>query len=101
VLGRRSLDNRHAVTLVRCGSRVLVLGFSPQGMHTLAEVTDPVEVDFLSGLCRPSGESTPFAQAIWDVFRREPPAAPVHDANHSSSRPTTTAPHREAYAPHA
>lgn len=51
VLGRRSLDFRNAVHLVRLGSRLLVLGVSPEGMRTLAEITDPVEVDYLAGLC--------------------------------------------------
>jgi flagellar biogenesis protein FliO len=70
VLGRRNVDSRHAVTLLRCGSRILVIGFSPQGMQVLTEMTDPVEVDFLTGLCRQSGEDTQFTQAFLDLFRR-------------------------------
>lgn len=61
-LGRRSLDPRNAVHLVRCGSRILVLGVSPQGMTSLAEITDPVEVDTLTGLCRPQGEGETTSQ---------------------------------------
>lgn len=50
-LGRKLLEHRHAIHLVRCGSRILVIGSSPQGLNTLAEITDPVEVDYLSGIC--------------------------------------------------
>jgi len=50
-LGRKLLENRHAIHLVRCGSRILVIGASPAGLNTLAEITDPVEVDYLAGQC--------------------------------------------------
>ncbi len=59
VRGRRQLDTRQSIQLVRVGRRVLVLGASIDGLRTLAEVTDPVEVDYLSGLCRPLGDSPP------------------------------------------
>lgn len=51
-LGKRHIDPRQVVYLVRLGSRILVLGSSPAGLNTLAEVTDPIEVDLLAGLCR-------------------------------------------------
>jgi flagellar biogenesis protein FliO len=45
VLGRASLSPRQAVTLVRVGDRVLILGTGPQGAPThLGEVTDPAEL---------------------------------------------------------
>jgi flagellar biogenesis protein FliO len=58
VLGRRSLEPRAAIHLVRCGSRILVLGTTPQGMVSLAEITDAAEVDFVSGLCRAEDEAS-------------------------------------------
>jgi len=51
-LGRRPLDARSAVHLLRCGARILVVGNSPQGLQTLSEITDPIEVDYLTGLCK-------------------------------------------------
>jgi flagellar biogenesis protein FliO len=54
VLGRKALDYRHQIHLVRCGSRMLVLGTSQEGMRTLSEITDPVEIDYLAGLCKAS-----------------------------------------------
>lgn len=38
VLDRHSLDARHQVYLLRCGDRILVLGVSPQGLATLANL---------------------------------------------------------------
>ena len=60
-LGKRPLDLRNSIQLVRCGSRILVLGISPQGLNTLAEITDPIEVDYLTGLCQPQDPSNPAA----------------------------------------
>ena len=55
VLGRRHVDARNSIQLVRCGSRILVLAnCAQQGLRTLAEISDPVEVDLLAGLCRRS-----------------------------------------------
>lgn len=79
VLGRRPLDYRHSVHLVRCGSRLLVLGASNEGLRTLAEITDPVEVDFLAGQCQ-SASNTSVADSFGQLFRRfrssEPPESP-------------------------
>jgi flagellar biogenesis protein FliO len=54
VLGRKALDYRHQIHLVRCGSRMLVLGTSQEGMRTLCEISDRVEIDCLAGLCKAS-----------------------------------------------
>lgn len=51
-LGRRAIDARQSLLLVRIGSRILVLGSSPAGLQTLSEITDPVEVDLLAGICK-------------------------------------------------
>jgi flagellar biogenesis protein FliO len=52
VLGRRFLDQRQSIVLVRIGSRILVVGSSAAGMQGLGELSDPVEVDLIAGLCR-------------------------------------------------
>lgn len=54
LLGRRSLEQKVAIHLVRCGSRVLVLSVSPEGARTLAEIADPAEVRELVGICHAS-----------------------------------------------
>jgi flagellar biogenesis protein FliO len=55
VLGRKPLDYRNTIHLVRCGSKLLILGSSQAGLTPLSEISDPVEVDYLAGLCKPSG----------------------------------------------
>lgn len=51
LLGRRVIEQKVAIHLVRCGSRVLVLGVSPDGARTLSEITDPAEVRRLVDAC--------------------------------------------------
>jgi flagellar biogenesis protein FliO len=63
VLGRRALDPRQSIYLVRLGSRILVLGSTAGGLSTLAEISDPVEVDLVAGLCRPRPEGHTADQA--------------------------------------
>lgn len=66
-LGRRPLDARSTVHLLRCGARILVVGSSPQGLHTLSEITDPIEVDYLTGLCKSQSngaEKTTFQSSL-------------------------------------
>jgi flagellar biogenesis protein FliO len=75
-LGQRVLGRGVAVHLLRCGSRVLLVGVGPDGVRTLSEITDPVEVDLLTGACRRrDDERSSFAQ----VFRRKETAAPTLD----------------------
>jgi flagellar biogenesis protein FliO len=69
VLGRRSIDARHSIQLVRCGTRILILANSAQhGLQMLSEVTDPVEVDLLAGMCKQTETNSVtqnFAQFLW------------------------------------
>lgn len=51
LLGRRSLEQKVAIHLVRCGGRVLVLSVSSEGARTLSEITDPAEVRQLVDAC--------------------------------------------------
>jgi flagellar biogenesis protein FliO len=69
VLGRKSLDYRNTLHLVRCGSRVLVIGSSPDGLSSLAEINDPDEVETLSELCKPTATESP-VETIAQYFRR-------------------------------
>lgn len=55
VLGKRFIDSRNSVQLVRCGSKILILANSSQhGLRTLSEITDPSEVELLTGQCVPN-----------------------------------------------
>ena len=52
VLGQTTLGHRQQAQLVRLGRTLLLIGVSPAGAETLAEVTDASEVDRLAALCR-------------------------------------------------
>lgn len=70
VLGTATLQPRLTVSLVRVGSRVVVLGHSAQGVHTITEITDLDEANRLIATCR--GESTVgFANEL-KAIEREP-----------------------------
>ncbi len=70
LLGKRHIDQQQAICLVRLGSRILVLGSSPNGLQTLSEISDPVEVDYLAGLCRQP--NTDAAHTFRSLFQRHP-----------------------------
>lgn len=57
VLGRKTIEPRAAVHLVRCGNRILLIGSSPAGLTTLTQFDDPVDVDHLAGMCRADSDS--------------------------------------------
>jgi flagellar biogenesis protein FliO len=84
VLGRKALDYRHTIHLVRFGSRMLMVGTSQEGMRALSEITDPVEIDYLAGLCRPS-EPASVAGTFSQLFQRfqNPEPAPAESESHA------------------
>ncbi|MEC8338696.1 MAG: flagellar biosynthetic protein FliO [Planctomycetota bacterium] len=53
ILGRGNLGAKHDVQLVRLGSRILLIGHSPNTIQTLVEITDPREVQSMLQRCRP------------------------------------------------
>jgi hypothetical protein len=69
VLGRVPLAARQFAQLVRVGNKLVLLSVTPAGAETLTEITDPVEIDRLLGLCleRQSHSST---SEFDDVFRK-------------------------------
>lgn len=76
ILGRKPLDSKHSLTLVKCGSRILVLGFSPHGMHTLTEISEAGEVDLLAGLCATTPSETQATPPFRDLWKRTAAPAP-------------------------
>lgn len=57
-LGRRQIEPRIAVHLVKCGERILVLSVAPEGVRTLSEIRDPAEVERLVDACDASSTSS-------------------------------------------
>ncbi len=77
VLGRAPLTGRQQVHLLRLGHKLVLVSVDAGGAETLAEVTDPEEVDRLAGLCRqaqPNSASAAFRQ-VFQQFSREPAGA--------------------------
>ncbi|HET6883782.1 MAG TPA: flagellar biosynthetic protein FliO [Pirellulales bacterium] len=73
VLGRTPLTGRQFAHLIRCGNKLLLVYLAPGCAETLTEITDPVEVDRLAGLCRqvhPHSATTSFRQ-VFQQFSRE------------------------------
>ncbi len=69
VLGRKPLAARTSLQLVRLGSKLVLVAVMPDGVETISELTDPVEVDRLSGLCRQKGPGSitqSFAEILSD-----------------------------------
>jgi len=63
VLGRTPLTGRLQAHLVRCGNKILLVSVTPTGAETLTEITDPIEVDRLAGICfqgKPQSATTSF-----------------------------------------
>ncbi|MEX2173309.1 MAG: flagellar biosynthetic protein FliO [Pirellulaceae bacterium] len=52
LLGRAPLAGRQQMQLIRVGNKLLLVAMSAGGAETLTEITDPVEVEHLAGLCR-------------------------------------------------
>jgi len=57
VLARTNVSARQQLLLVRLGRRLVLVGSGPEGMSTLAEVTDPGEVDALLARARGGREA--------------------------------------------
>ncbi len=90
LLGRRMIDQRQAIHLVRLGTRILVLGSSAAGLRTLAEISDPVEVDFLAGLCQKRGGASEGVQSFRTMFKRQPPEVSTHPATTATITTTSS-----------
>jgi flagellar biogenesis protein FliO len=78
VLGRAPLNGRQQVQLLRCGNRLLLVSVTPSGAETLTEITDPAEVDRLSGLCRQS-QSGSSSAAFKQIFEQLAPRRPARN----------------------
>lgn len=57
VVGTAPLNPRQNFQLVRLGSKLLVLVSGEEGTSPVAEVTDPDEVEYLTGICNQKGSS--------------------------------------------
>lgn len=70
VLGQTSLSARQRLCLIRLGRKVILVAVSPDGLETLSEIDDPVEVDHLVGLCasQRNGSSTQAFKSLFSQY---------------------------------
>ncbi len=57
ILGRTHFDTQKYLALVRVGTRVLIVGVSPNGFDQLSEITDPDEVTEVLSAAKPKTSS--------------------------------------------
>jgi flagellar biogenesis protein FliO len=72
VLGRAPLTPQSFAHLLRLGNKLVLVAMSPDGIQPLTEITDPMEVDRLTGLCasgRGHGPSAEFQQVLAQLSR--------------------------------
>lgn len=70
VLGRVSLGHRQQATLIRVGAKLVLVAVSQHGAEALTEITDPDEVERLSGICeseRPGSASATFRELLGEL----------------------------------
>jgi flagellar biogenesis protein FliO len=74
VLGRVPLESRQFAQLLRVGNKLVLISLTPSGAETLTEVTDPVEVDRIVGLCQQSHphSTTKAFEQVFQQLSREP-----------------------------
>jgi flagellar biogenesis protein FliO len=87
VLGRRFLDPRQSVLLLRIGSRILVVGSSTAGLQGLGELSDPVEVDLIAGICRGTRNGQGLGNSFLGLLKG-------HSRMQAATRPRNQPPHR-------
>lgn len=70
LLGKRIIEPRVSIHIVRCGPKILVLGVAPDGVRTLTEITDPVEIDMIAGACRRKETSGPASASFSGLMQQ-------------------------------
>jgi flagellar biogenesis protein FliO len=93
VLGRRYLDQRQSILLLRIGSRILVVGSSPAGLQGIGELSDPVEVDLVAGMCRPIRNGQGLGSSFFNLIKGQTaPTAKVRHAEPPRRSPSPGSP---------
>ncbi len=80
ILGRRFVDPRQSIVLIRIGARILVVGSSANGLNSLGQIDDPVEVDVLAGLCRRGAQTGVLATSFFKMLKGEAGVRPASSA---------------------
>jgi flagellar biogenesis protein FliO len=89
VLGRTPLAGRQQMHVLRFGNKLLLVCASASGVDTLAEVTDPLEIDRVAGLCAQTesySATTTFKQIFGQLAREKAPDLPASKLARASRR---------------
>lgn len=97
VLGRVPLAARQFAQLIHCGNKLVLLSVTPDGAETLTEITDPVEVDRMLGLCM-QGKTSSSSAEFDEVFRKLATEAAPADFTDRSTAQLSTRMASDAYA---
>ena len=87
-LGRYFLTQKHQLQVLRLGNRIVLVSVMPDGVSTLAEITDPDETVAFLGLCRRLDTNS-----VTDVFRKTVASMSAEELNRSHDRPVITSRH--------
>ncbi|HTQ40948.1 MAG TPA: flagellar biosynthetic protein FliO [Pirellulales bacterium] len=77
ILGRTPLAGRQQMHVLRFGNKMILVCVSPTSVDTLGEITDPLEIDRLAGLCaqtQSSSATAAFKQIFSQLVRDKSPA---------------------------
>lgn len=99
VLGRVALTGKQMAELLRVGNKLVLVAITPSGAETLTEVTDPVEVDRLMGICQQHDRfsTTKAFEQVFQQMSREPAAGGFFGAE---ALPFSISPVAAAYRSH-
>jgi len=93
-LGRYYLTQKHQLQLLRMGNRILLVSVMPDGVSTLAEITDPDEAVSLLGLCRRLDTNS-----ATEMFRKTVAGMSEDELSRPQGRPIATSQRRGLSAP--
>ena len=89
ILGRAPLGARQQVQLLRCGNKLLLVSITPAGVETLTEVTDPLEVDRIAGICQqthPKSATMAFRQVFQELAPKSGEPSGLDDPEPAGTR---------------
>ena len=84
-LGRYFLTQKHQLQVLRLGNRIVLVSVMPDGVRTLAEITDPDEAVGFLGLCRRLDTNS-----ATEMFRKTVAAMSEDELSRPHDRPIVT-----------
>lgn len=87
-LGRAPLSGRQQMHVLRFGNKLLLVSVSPTGADTLAEITDPAEIERVAALCAQGKSSGPSFKQIFDKLSADKRGGAPTSSNRGARIPT-------------